>query len=534
MSVSPVFNELWRWNGWTTSHESLGDGAIDSEGNIILVGSSNLYTVPNGAYDDTFVDEVSGDFTAIKLDGDGEVLWTWTESSFGDYADSWIAVDTDSNADVVVGGMTEGYWASSNPHELSHFAVAKLDGGLGSEIWRYQGYSPDSTTSTSTSFSRGTVFGVTIDGDDNVFLAGQVYGSLVDGEDYQGDSGYFVIKLDGTDGSEIWTEQGGEPDSFDSFRAVKADPAGDVVAAGIAGDEGAVNLIVVKFSGATGSSLWEYSTATSFTHDMGHSIDVDAQGDVYVAGGFDTENLQGFVAETPVVMKLDGTTGDVIWTYEGTATSTTVFFSVAVDPTTGWIVGAGRTEGIWLVGAAQGDKDFAAVLLDGEGEELSRFQDGTTGVDYLSFAGFDATGSLLLGGQLESAGQIDFYATKFTPFEKVTSTPAPSPGPIDPAPTSSLIASSPAPMTPSPTSAPVAPSPAPSDAAPTAAPVAPSPAPMGPSPTSAPAAPSPAPMTPSPTHAPVAPSPGPTDPAPTSSLIASSPAPIDPPPTAAP
>ncbi|CAN0300311.1 unnamed protein product, partial [Scytosiphon promiscuus] len=419
MSVSPAFNEVWRWDGWTTSDESLNDGAIDTEGNIILVGSSSFYSVPSGAYDDTFNDAVSGDFTAIKLDGDGEVLWTWTESSLGDYADSWSAVDTDSNDDVVVGGTTEGYWASSNPDGVPHFAVAKLDGGLGSEIWRYQGYSPESTTSTSTSFSHGTVFGVTIDGDDDVFLVGQVYGSLKYGADYQGDSGYFVIKLDGTDGSEIWTEQGGEADSFDSLRAVKADPAGDVIAAGKTGDEGAVNLLVVKFSGATGSSLWEYSTATSFTHDAAHSIDVDAQGDVYVAGVFDAENLQGNEGETPVLIKLDGVTGDVIWTYEGVATSPTVFYAVAVDPTTGWIVGAGTTEGVWLAGAEQGDSDFAAVLLDGEGEELSRFQDGTTYGEFLAFAGFDVTGSLLLGGSWWGAGNADFVAIKFTPFGEV-------------------------------------------------------------------------------------------------------------------
>ncbi|CAM9663315.1 unnamed protein product [Scytosiphon promiscuus] len=503
MSVSPSFDEEWRWDGWTTSDESLTDGAIDSEGNIILVGSSSLYTVPSGAYDDTFVDEVSGDFTAIKLDGDGEVLWTWTESSFGDYADSWGAVDTDSNDDVVMGGRTDGYWASSNPDGAPHLAVAKLDGDSGGEIWRYQGYSPDSTTSTSTSFRSGSVFGVTIDGDDNVFLVGQVYGSLVDSEDYQEDSGYFVIKLDGTDGSEIWTAQGGEPDSFDSLRAVKADPAGDVVAAGFAGDEGAVNLIVVKFSGATGSSLWEHSTATSLTHDVGHSIDVDAQGDVYVAGGFDTENLQGGEAETPVVVKLDGTTGDVIWTYEGVATSTTVFYSVAVDPATGWIVGAGTTEGVWLAGAAQGDSDFAAVLLDGDGEELSRFQDGTTYGEFLAFAGFDATGSLVLGGSWWGAGNADFVAIKFTPFEEVTATPAPTPAPIDPAPTSAPVAPSPAPIDPAPTSAPAAPSPAPIDPAPTSAPAAPSPAPIAPSPTLAPVVPSPVPIDPDPTSAPV-------------------------------
>ncbi|CAN0510146.1 unnamed protein product, partial [Ectocarpus sp. 12 AP-2014] len=98
---------------------------------------------------------------------------------------------------------------------------------------------------------------------------------------------------------------------------------------------------------------------------------VDAQDDAYVAGGYDAQDLLGFIAETPVVLKLDGATGDVVWIYEGVATSRAAFFAVAVDPTTGGIVGAGWTEETWVTCAAQGGHDFAAVLLDGVyGDEL--------------------------------------------------------------------------------------------------------------------------------------------------------------------
>ncbi|CAN0458363.1 unnamed protein product, partial [Ectocarpus fasciculatus] len=127
---------------------------------------------------------------------------------------------------------------------------------------------------------------------------------------------FFVIKLDGTDGSEIWTVQGGESTSYDNLVDVKVDSAGDLVAVGKGGDEDAINVVVVKFSGTDGAILWEYSPVTSFTHDVPHSVDVDTQDDVYIAGGFDALNLQGTLSETPVVLKLDGATGDVVWTYE--------------------------------------------------------------------------------------------------------------------------------------------------------------------------------------------------------------------------
>ncbi|CAN0045315.1 unnamed protein product [Ectocarpus fasciculatus] len=326
-----------------------------------------------------------------------------------------------------MGGRTEGYWSSSNPDSVAHLAAVKLDGSTGDEIWRYQEHPPDSYTSLGYYFynGSGSVTGVSVDGDDNCFLVGQTWGSLVFGEGDAGDSDFFVIKLDGTDGSEIWAVQGGESTSYDFFVDVKVDSAGDLVAVGIGGDEDAINVVVVKFSGIDGSILWEYSPVTSFTHDVPESVDIDTQDDVYLAGGYDALNLEGDQAETPVVLKLDGATGDVVWTYEGVATSRAGFLRVAVDPTTGWVVGVGWTEGTWLTGAAQGGYDFAAVVLDGvTGDELGRYQDGTTDNDYLSFVGFDSVGGLILGGSWTDTGGDEFVAIKFSPGS--ASTPAPS------------------------------------------------------------------------------------------------------------
>ncbi|CAM9101347.1 unnamed protein product [Ectocarpus sp. 6 AP-2014] len=416
---TPEFDEVWRWDGWTTLDEHTNDGAVDLGGNVVLVGTQG-YAAAEYTIDDTFEDAYSGDFAAVKLEGaSGEVLWTWTASSLGSEADTFLAVDTDSNNDIVMGGRTEGYWSSSNPDTTPHIAVVKLDGGTGDEIWRYQEHPPDSYTSWGVYFyyGLGSVSGVAVDGDDNCLLVGQTYGSLVYGEGDPGDSDFFVIKLDGTDGSEIWTVQGGESASYDSLNHVKVDSAGDLIAVGIGGDEDAVNVVVVKFSGTDGAVLWEYSPVTSFTHDVPESVDVDTQDDVYIAGGYDALNLQGTLAETPVVLKLDGATGDVVWTYEGVATSSAGFQSVAVDLTTGWVVGAGWTTGTWVTGAAQGGYDFAAVVLDEvTGDELGRYQDGTTDDDYLSFAGFDSVGGLILGGSWTDTGGNEFVAIKFAPW----------------------------------------------------------------------------------------------------------------------
>lgn len=442
MSVAaPEFNELWRWDGWSTVDETAGKGVVDLDGNVIIVGSRGLEAESISPYDDTFSDAESGDFAAVKLSSSGEVVWTWTASSLDGEADVFIAVDIDSNNDVVMGGYTHGYWEESNPLNVRHVAVVKLSAS-GEEVWRYQ-ESPLTTSSTTLSgtyHSEATVIGVAIDDDDNVLLAGQTIGSMVFGEGSNQDSDFFVKKHDGTDGSEIWTIQIGETTSFDAFQSVKADSAGDVVAVGISGEVD-TNFVVLKLSGVDGTVLWEHSPVTSFTQDVPKAVDIDAQGDVYVCGGFDAQNLQGLIAETPVVLKFSGATGDVVWTYEGAATSRAAFNGVSVDPVTGWVVGAGVTEGTWVTGAASGDDDFAAVLLDGDGNELSRYQDEANGNGYLSFVGFDSAGSLFVGGSWTDVDQSEFVVIKFAPFDVAEPTLAPSLQP-----TASALPASPAPM----------------------------------------------------------------------------------------
>lgn len=476
--TTPEFIQEWRWEGWTTGNETANGGAVDFDNNVIIVGGYGFAAMLNEE-DDTFTETYASDFGAVKLLGSsGEVVWTWTASSADDEADVLFTVDTDSNSDIIMGGYSEGVWAASNPHTVRHLVVVKLDGSTGEELWRYQEASQDSTSATITYYGSGTVIGLAVDGDDNVILVGQTYNSLVDGEGDPGDSDYFALKLDGTDGGEVWRMQGGFSFHFDSFLSVKVDSAGDVVAVGITGSEGVTDFLAVKLGGTDGSFLWEYSPYSS-TIDVLHAVDFDGEDNLFVAGGEDAPSLLGQVAETPIVIKLNGTTGDVMWAYEGTAISRTVFLSVAVDPTTGWVVGAGITEGTWVTGDAQGNYDFAAVVLDGDtGDELGRYQNGTTGVDSIKFAEFDSVGALFFGGySLDVSGDQDFVAIKLAPLDSIPLTPAPLLLSSTPVPTSAFLTPTSNPE--SPTQAPEAPgtsspisanTPSPSAAAPTPAP----------------------------------------------------------------
>lgn len=458
---------------------------MDGDGNLILVGQTNRLSL--SLSDDTFTNSISGDFGAVKLNGStGEVLWTWTDTSLGGDVDAIFSADTDSNNDIVLGGSTEGNWAASNPDNQPHMAVVKLDGTTGDELWRYQEVAPDSSGASLKYYGSGAVLELAVDGGDDAFLLGYTFNSLVDQEGSAGDVDFFAIKLDGGTGSEVWTIQGGPEFSREGFVGAKVDLSGNVFAAGHTGDTEALDFLVVKLSGEDGSDIWRYSNSSS-TVDVFNSVDIDREGNVYIAGGEDAQNIQGEMAATPVVLKLNGANGAVSWLYRGSSTSGTILRAVAVDPISGWVLGAGVTEGTWVAGEAHGGNDFAAVVLDGEtGDELARYQNGTGGADSLEFVGFDSLGGLFLGGSSTAAligasGDTDFVAVKFAPLQIFAPSSAPSA-----APTSGLVpTSSPLALSSAPTSAtdapvvpttsapffetrvfPVAPTPSPTSAAP--------------------------------------------------------------------
>lgn len=212
------------------------------------------------------------------------------------------------------------------------------------------------------------------------------------------------------------------------------DSGGDLVAAGYSEDEesGVLNFLVVKLSGLDGSLIWSVSPNTT-TGDVFQSVDIDDSDDVFVAGGEGAPDFEGKVAETAVVLKLDGTSGEEVWAYRGEGERSIILNSVAIDPTSGWVVGAGGAIGDWVEGESRGGRDFVAVVLDGDtGVELARWQNGTVGTDMLEFAEFDASGALYVGGFSSAAwiggsGDEDFIAIKFEPLSELTEAPSLAP-----------------------------------------------------------------------------------------------------------
>ena len=116
-----------------------------------------------------------------------------------------------------------------------------------------------------------------------------------------------VTKLVGQTGAVLWTAQLGGGDAA----AVAVDPAGNVIVAGStntasSGTTGDV-LSAVKLNGATGDLLWSYRAPDAMP-GSGRALVTDATGDVFVGGRLDVPGAGQFA-----MLKLGGARGTRLW-----------------------------------------------------------------------------------------------------------------------------------------------------------------------------------------------------------------------------
>lgn len=472
--------ESWRAQLGSSNRDDIASaGVVLSNGDLIVAGSSGP---PGKVPDDAFATAENGraNFTAYRLDAStGEQLWRWentTGHQFGDFlfaaglagggAETYAADGGEEF--VVLGGSTEGNWkygVAGGTHVprngTAQMAAVKLDAVTGEEIWRFQDGTEDSGNAGR---STGSILGVAGDPDGNFFLVGFVVGRLTSASGAADDRDFFVIKVDGATGDVIWRLQDGTPSDDDVFLAAATDYAGNVIAAGYTlGDYGAeagggYDFLAAKFND-DGQELWRYQSGTE-QDEAFRALAVDGDGDVYLAGGFGTIESEALTAAKPVVHKLDGNTGEPVWTYDGNTSTNTTFRSVAIDELTGLVVCAGVTDGGWaLQSRLHGENDFALALLERDtGQQFGRWHSGSDANDVFTSAGVGADGTVALAGytygdwdESGSSGEdADFAAVRFPPFDRDLIAPIVSTGLATPSPTIAEAASPTAP-TPAPT-----------------------------------------------------------------------------------
>jgi hypothetical protein len=218
----------------------------------------------------------SRDVYVAKFSGSGDPVWIIQIGGAGDDTLAAIAVDQAGNV-AVTGGTSSGA-----------VFLALLDGADGSIAWS-RSFSGDGPTISA---------GVAVDEDGNVILAAGFRGSADFGGGSLSSAGSYDLLLasyDSANGAHRWSRRfGGTGDEL--AEGVAAGP-GDVIA--VAGNfsattdlgsgplpfNGLSDIFVATYSTANGAAIWSKALGgTGF--DVAHAVGLDAQGNALVTGYF--------------------------------------------------------------------------------------------------------------------------------------------------------------------------------------------------------------------------------------------------------
>ncbi|CAM9894223.1 unnamed protein product [Ectocarpus fasciculatus] len=315
--------EEWYWQGGTAERDYLQAVSMGSDGSSVLAGQSyGLFDGTNADTSDTSLGPV-----ATKLDADGNVLWTWQNvTGTSGFLDA--AMDQDESVVLASDGV-----------------VTKLDAD-GNLLWVVE--------------HNITAYAAAAGGARSIVTAGSASGGSL--EAGTGFVDFAAFSLDADSGELLWAWQDGT-EGFDAINgAILADEGESVVMAGYTTgsfsgvNAGSYDFAAVKLNLTDGSEVWRWQDGTD---------------------------------------GLDGVTA-VAETADGTG-----------------VVLVGYTDGDWG-GDSEGDGDFAVVMLDVDGNESWRWQDGTTESEWLVGVAVQNDESILLAGQqkeTDTAGDESIFFT---------------------------------------------------------------------------------------------------------------------------
>ena len=254
----------------------------------------------------------------------------------------------------------------------------------------------------------------------------------------------FVAKLDAS-GAVVWAVgMGSSSTSGDFGRALALDPAGNLVVTGFysgSGDFGGVTLtdsgqqdvFVEKLDKATGAVLWAKGFG-GVGLDLGQSVAVDPNGNVYVTGSYqDTASFGAGgqltapdASSTDIFVTKLNSSGTVLWAKSLGGAGQNSGFGIAVDASsnvyvTGNYTGSGPFGNVLLVSA--GDSDVFVARLDSAGNVVWAISQGGPGHDDSTAVAVDSAGNVYTTGDfvgtasfgaltLTSAGQDDAFVER--------------------------------------------------------------------------------------------------------------------------
>eukprot|EP00904_Undaria_pinnatifida_P009181 jgi/Undpi1/5393/HiC_scaffold_2.g00674.m1 len=319
----------------TPRDDVLNDAAVGPNNTVVLVGTTNgSWDSPNAGGEDMAV---------IKLDIDGNILWTWQAAS-----------------------------AAARVEAEAHAAVAAVQAGVDARrAEALAAVKAESEGRRAAAFINGTSMN---DHAQSVVVAED--GSITVGgyRETETESAFVVAKLDG-DGDLLWQWEGGTG-SADVGSALAMWEDGSIVLAGqTEGDWNGTNLGSIDFAAfklkEDGTLQWKFQDGTNRTeYFTGAAIGED--GSVVLAGS-SAGNWDGlkYGPLDFVAIKIDSW-GAESWRWQGGSEQSDFARDVAIGDD-GSVFLAGFTFGDWS-NVKSGGSDFAVVKLSTDGNELWRWQ----------------------------------------------------------------------------------------------------------------------------------------------------------------
>ena len=327
----------WLWAkkaGGTDSDYGYGI-AVDASGNSYVIGCFYSATATFGST--TLTGNGINNIFVTKLDSSGNWLWAKNarESPY-DYGHG-IAVDASGNSYVTgyfSGTATFGSTTLTSSGGADIF-VAKLDSS-GNWLW--------ANNAGGTSDECGN--GIAVDASGNSYVTGYFdsnatfgYTTLTSNGDYD----IFIAKLDSS-GNWLWAKNAGGS-SNDSGNGIAVDASGNSYVTGYFDSNatfgyttltsnGDYDIFIAKLD-SSGNWLWAKNAGGS-SNDSGNGIAVDASGNSYVTGYFDSNATFGYTTLTSngdydiFIAKLDNC-GNWLWANNAGGTSDDRGTSIAVD-----------------------------------------------------------------------------------------------------------------------------------------------------------------------------------------------------------
>lgn len=289
-------NVLWaKSTGGINSDYATGI-STDASGNVYVTGYFASASITFGST--TLTNAGVYDIYVVKYDINGNVLWA--TSAGGSIEDYGLGISTDAFGNVYVTGSFYSPTITFGPYALTNVGyadvcVVKYDAS-GNVLWAKNvgGSGYDSGQS------------ITTDASGNLYVTGNfgsptiTFDSTVLTNANAGHTDMYVVKYDAS-GNTLWARSSGGTYS-DYGTGINTDASGNVYVTGgfqsssitfgsnTLTNGGICNMYVVKYD-ASSNVLWAKSVSNSTNTDIGNSICIDASGNVYVTGLFQSSSI---------------------------------------------------------------------------------------------------------------------------------------------------------------------------------------------------------------------------------------------------